>query len=310
MTFTPPATDAGLPPVRRSRGAFPFRLLLGLLLGNLFFCVAVAWRSSRIARTLVFPVRKPVQKPEGMESGWRDVSWRTDDGLTIRGWYFPASNRAALILTHGFGENRAEKWELANVFVRKGYGVLLFDWRAHGESDGERVTWGDRERADLTGALDFLSALPDIDRGRIGIVGFSMGGVVAAEVAAQDLRLAAVVLEGTVPSVRETIRQDFSKWGWLSRFPAEETIRRSGVNLDATDTVASAARIAPRPVFVLHGEIGDVSREEAGRLFAATGEPHWLWQVPGAGHGDYHRVAAGEYVRRLSAFFDAVLPGT
>ena len=76
----------------------------------------------------------------------RDVTLHTSDGLTLRGWFSPGTRRAAVILIHGDGGDRTQLLPQAFVLARHGYGFLAYDSRAHGESDGDRTTWGDCER--------------------------------------------------------------------------------------------------------------------------------------------------------------------
>ncbi|MCP4542759.1 MAG: hypothetical protein GY832_37020, partial [Chloroflexi bacterium] len=62
---------------------------------------------------------------------YKDVAFRSADGLTLRGWYIPSENQGAVILMHGLASNRLMMLDVATVLARHGYGVLLFDLRAH-----------------------------------------------------------------------------------------------------------------------------------------------------------------------------------
>ena len=101
-----------------------------------------------------------------------DVSFRTSDGLELRGWYVPSKNGAAVIAFPGRSGPRAHTRMLA----RHGYGVLLFDRRGEGESDGKSNLLGWGGDKDILAAIDFLKTRPDVDPGRIGGIGLSVGG--------------------------------------------------------------------------------------------------------------------------------------
>jgi dipeptidyl aminopeptidase/acylaminoacyl peptidase len=126
---------------------------------------------------MLHPVRRPVPASALAEARQRlpelqEVVFRSPDGLTLRGWYQPSRNRAAVLLVHGAGENRLWWLDEAEALARRGFGVLLYDSRAHGESEGGLQSWGEHEQLDVIGALDFLSARPDVDPARLGAEGF------------------------------------------------------------------------------------------------------------------------------------------
>jgi amino acid adenylation domain-containing protein len=286
--------------------------VLALAAGTMIGAGSIAFRSGRAALATLHPPRELVQGPPatGELARLQEVSFVTRDHLRIRGWYLPSHNRSAIILAHGHGTSRRQLLPEARILARHGYGVLLFDWRGHGESEGDRVTWGDLERLDLEAAVDFACARPDLDPRHIGALGFSMGGVVAAEVAAADRRLAAVVIEAAYPSLEEAVRWDFRRWGLLSELPAVWAVRRAGVRVDAVRPVDSLCWIHPRPVLVINGDrdsgTPQLMQDEMTR---AACDPKEYWQVRGAAHGGYAQLVPREYERRLVEFFDRALRG-
>jgi hypothetical protein len=121
-----------------------------------------------------------------------DVSFETADGLELRGWYIPSRNGAAVISFPG--RNGSQKQ--ARMLARHGYGVLLFDRRGEGRSEGEPNSWGWGGDADVKAAVDYLQRRPDVDHDRIGGVGLSVGGEMMIETAAEIDELRAVVSDG------------------------------------------------------------------------------------------------------------------
>lgn len=273
------------------------------------FCGVIVFRSVVNAERCLHPARKPLVRPDLSKDRLplKDVSFRTSDHLTLRGWYIPSRNRAAIIVTHGFGDNRADMAPEMLLLARHGYGVLLFDWRGHGESEGDLVTSGDKERRDLYAALDHLSTHPEVDPKRIGVLGFSMGGDIAACAASSDQRIAALILEGCDASLRDSLSMDFGKWGMLSLLPAICCYRIAGVDLDAVQPAAALSRIRPRPVLIINGTVNDTDARTEARLCRAGGSTCQCWTIQGASHGGYAQAAPNAYPDRLLNFFDRAL---
>jgi len=282
------------------------------LLALLAALSALGVRGYRTGQGLLHPPPMPVARPEatGEFAGLEEVSFTNVDGLTLRGWYVPSRNRAAVVLVHGFAGNRTQLLFEARVLARAGYGVLLFDLRAHGESEGDRVTWGDRERHDVTAALDFVSARADVDPARLGLFGFSMGGTTSLLVASSDARVKAVVAAGAYPALEADVYSGYGRWGALSAEPVLWTLRHAGVDVEAVRPIDGMCRLQGRPLLLVNGDIDpDAPAKLQASLFRAACEPKSLWVVEGAGHGEYAKVAPEEYERRLRQHLDPALLG-
>jgi alpha-beta hydrolase superfamily lysophospholipase len=267
----------------------------------------IAWRSWNYALSTLHPPRLPVPSPPPI-GGLQSIEFREPAGLVLRGWWVPPRNRAAIILCHGHGANRAQLTFELTLLARHGYGVLAFDLPGHGTSDGQIVTWGDRERAALEAALDFVGRQPEVDSQRIAALGFSMGGSIVVEVAAIDPRLKAIAISGTYTALSDEFHQESGKWGPLSRIPALEAIEAAGVDPRRVRPVAEISKVAPRPVLLIDGTedpAAPIDMEQ--RLFQAAGEPKTLWIVQGAHHGDYGEIDPSGYEEHLVALFDGAL---
>ena len=121
-----------------------------------------------------------------------NVSFRTSDGLELQGWYVPSKNGAAVIAFPGRSGSQAH----TRMLVSHGYGVLLFDRRGEGQSEGDSNLLGWGADKDILAAIEFLKARPDVDPGKIGGIGLSVGGELMLQAAAETDELAAVVSEG------------------------------------------------------------------------------------------------------------------
>ncbi|RKH61544.1 alpha/beta hydrolase [Corallococcus aberystwythensis] len=276
-------------------------LVLPLLLVVLALSGRAAWRSEQY-----FHYPKPAAVlPEDFGSA-REVTLRTDDGVELRGWYVPSRNRAAWVLAHGLSQTRMDLLPEARVLRDAGYGVLLFDLRAHGQSGGETSTWGDKERQDVRAALAYVRAQPDVDSARVGALGFSIGSAAVAEVAAKDPQVAAVVLLSPFNTLRLAAAYDFRRFGVVTQSGALVPFWRRGIALEEVRTIDAVDRIKPRPLFIVAGteESGQPLLDE---LFTHVAPYAQTWRIPGASHGNFTATAPREYPRRLLEFADTAL---
>jgi dipeptidyl aminopeptidase/acylaminoacyl peptidase len=279
--------------------------LLVLLVGALIVATYIATTAARLAKNTLTPPRDPVDRTPldaGIE-GYEDVTFAASDGVTLHGWYVLPENGAVIILAHGYAGNRLMLLPEARVLVGQGYGALLFDFRGHGESEGDLVTIGDHERRDLDAAIDFVAAQPGVEK--IGAIGFSMGAATLAQVAARDERLDAVVIEAAFPTLVEEIRYRSRAFGPLSQIPTLRAVRQSGVDVDHVRPIDNLCAISPRPVLLIYGELDtDVPPGTAQAMFDEACDPVALWVVQGATHQNYATIVPGEYAARLLSFFD------
>lgn len=235
-----------------------------------------------------------------------DVAFRAGDA-EIRGWIHAPGEGAAVVLLHGAGADRASMLPEASLLARHGFAVLLYDSPGHGESSG-RVTWDEGERAALRAALDRLSIEPGVDPHRLGVLGFSMGSIIALQVAAGEPRVRGVVVTGAIPDFAELLRWQFRGRGPLTSWPAVEAARWAGMDLDHRRPIDLIASIAPRPVLLVAGsDDHTVPPAMTRELFDAAREPKALLVVPGGHHGHYDEVAGARYEQRLVSFFDEAL---
>ena len=237
-----------------------------------------------------------------------DAAFRTSDGLTLRGFYVPPKNGAVVVMGHGQGANRMYFLPYAEMLARHGYGALFFDWRAHGESDGDVSTSSDREQDDLRSAIDFAAVRPGLVAGRIATMGFSVGASTAALEAVTDSRVRAIVLEAVYTSFDDEMRAKHGKYGILSLWPTSVAMRLSGVRPENIRPVDHIGQIAPRHLLFVagsHDEDTPVSVVE--RVYARAGDPKRLFVVEGAGHGQYEATDPGGCERVIVRFLDIAL---
>ncbi len=248
---------------------------------------------------------------EPPESVVEDVEFSSTDGVHIRGWFLSADSGApapTLVMCHGVWTGRRECLPLGLTMRERGYNVLLFDFRAHGLSEGQYITVGHHEMYDVLGAVDYLQTRPDVDAQRIGIVGFSMGAASAIRAAAANPAIRAVVADSAYAAFVDAVRSSFRQVVHFPHYPFGPMALRMAKWLMRVDPqqlrpLDSIGLIAPRPVFIIHGEDDDiVPVRHASLLFKAAGEPKQLWVAPGAHHVGARDLYPDEYANRVDAF--------
>jgi dipeptidyl aminopeptidase/acylaminoacyl peptidase len=252
--------------------------------------------------------------PSTYRAAYENATFETSDGITLKGWLIkPPEEKPgmpAIIICHGLGANRSDFTDLAVFLARRGYFVLTFDFRAHGTSDGSRSSLGYFEQKDVEAAIAFLAMHPRIDRNRIGIFGFSLGGSTAILTAARTGKFAAVAADSAFTSLRDQAHGAITGFYHLPSFPfvnlsilAYELYFQTAVKNISPESVIG--RIAPVPLLIIAGE-GDemIPAENGRRLFRAAQEPKELWVIPVGGHGGTIASAGEEYNKRVGEFFD------
>jgi alpha-beta hydrolase superfamily lysophospholipase len=295
----------GLP----KNGAVRVAMLAALVLG------AILARSTRRGLQLVHPTRSRVTAEEVTRAraeipGLEDVTLHTADGLALRAWFSPGVRGAVVILVHGLFGNRMSLEPDARVFARHGYGVLLFDSRASGDSQGSVACWGDRDQLDARAAVDYALSRPEIDPSRVGMLGFSVGGSTVALESSQDSRVRAVILYATWTSLDREIRTNHRQFGPLSWGPILLVMRSVGIDPRHVTPLEHIAAISPRPLLMITGTADtDTPVSVMQQLFQRAGEPKDLWIVENAVHGGYRATAPAEYETRVISFLDRAFSG-
>ena len=165
-----------------------------LLASQVLFPAAIAYVVTHTARAEV--------PTPNLGAVHEDVAFTTADGLRLEGWFVPSQNGATVIAFPG----RSGPQKHTRMLVRHGYGVLLFDRRGEGASEGDPNTFGWHGERDLHAAAAYLRSRSDVDPERIGAIGLSVGGEMLIRAAAESDEFAAIVSEGaSAQSVRDGI---------------------------------------------------------------------------------------------------------
>ncbi len=248
----------------------------------------VATLTAYYARMFISPPRQRLwASPSDLGMPFEEVQFPARDGLRLSGWFIPTreaesgtefeANSAAptLIFVHSWPWNRLgtaaetvlndipgsspiQLIHLAHSLHRRGYNLLMFDLRNHGQSaPSSPVTFGLREADDVLGALDFLVRRGDVDQQRIGVVSFAIGAnaTIFALPRTNDLR-AVVAVQPTSPAIFSS-RYAYSLFGPLGaivlRFARLIYLVVSGLRFSAIEPSFAVAGAGDTPVLYIQG---------------------------------------------------------
>ncbi|NNN04706.1 MAG: alpha/beta fold hydrolase [Elusimicrobia bacterium] len=252
--------------------------------------------------------------PDQFGIAYEKVAFRSSDGLTLSGWFVPSPSGSdkTMLICHGWGDNKGEILEQTLFLNRtENFNLFYFDFRGHGESEGDQVTLGKLELRDFAAAMAYLKESRPRCAANLGVFGLSMGAAVAAMALPSYPQLKAAVLESPFADFHEVGR----RWAWhrlrVPYFPVVMTIKymarlRSGhADIDRYSPEACLPA-AKTPLFMIAGERdGIMPPEDIRRLFSAAREPKEFWLVPGAAHAQCRRTAPADYEARVAAFLRA-----
>lgn len=230
----------------------------------------------------------------------------------IHGWFSRAdAHRGAVLLLPGIRANRLSMVDRARFLREAGYSVLLIDFQATGETPGDMITFGWRERLDVLAAVDFLRR--QLPGEPVGILGSSLGGA-AALLATPPLRADFLIVESVYPSIDRATANRLHHYLGAPGSAAEPLLLaqlkpRIGVGAEVLRPIDHIGRVAC-PILVISGtKDRNTTADDTRALFAAARAPKELWLVDGAGHVDLHRFAREAYERRVIAFIQQLSRG-
>ena len=261
-------------------------------------CLPASWGAGALLR----PARRHVTQARPV--GADDVEFQ-GAGVKLRGWLFrgPAPRRGTVIYLHGSADNRASGVWIAGHFVERGFDVLAYDGRAHGESEGDACTYGYHEKADLSRAIDILPR-----NGPVVVFGSSLGAAVALQASPQEPRIAAIVAVAPFSDLRTVATERAPFFATTKDIQGAFTLAEAtaGFKVDDVDCARAASSIAV-PVLLVHGANDrETPVEHSRRIHGRLSGPKKLLIVPGAGHNDALRP---EVWKEIDAWIDDSLSG-
>lgn len=240
-----------------------------------------------------------------------NVEFRSSDGIPLRGWWSPGDpTMPVVIFVHGLNRSRLELLERAAESSKRGYGVLLFDLRNHGESGKAYTTLGIFESRDVCAASQVVrekaGSRPQV------LWGVSLGASSAILAAKRCPGFGAIVSDSSFLSFRDTVAHHLTLIFRLPAFPIANLIVaitsfRMGFNADDGDIEEAVRRINLPILFIAGGADQRMPPALAERMLAASPNPaKELVIIPGAKHGEAFATDREKYLNSVYRFLKAL----
>lgn len=262
-------------------------------LGNLLlFCGLLAGGLYLMQPRMVFiPYSEVSENPTDWGLAYEDVWLRTRDGLRLHAWYLPRPGaRQVLLFLHGNAGNISHRRASLEIFHRLGLAVLILDYRGYGRSEGRPSEAG--LYLDAMAAWDHLVGNRGVAPGDVVIFGRSLGGAVAARLAARRSdqgRPGGLILESTFSSAPDMAR---------TLYPVLSHLVPLRFDFDTVQALASVRC----PVMVLHSREDEIIPYALGLKVYASAHPPKVFQELQGDHNQGFLISQPGYERGLAEF--------
>lgn len=266
------------------------RMLFNLAITVVFFYLVlvllVYWGQSRL---VYFPEigREIVTTPDQIGLAYESIEISTTDHQTLHSWFVPAAeNKGTILFFHGNAGNISHRLDYLFMFYQLGYNTLIFDYRGYGQSSGKPSEYGTYQ--DAMAAWRYLTEVKEIAPSSIILFGESLGGAVAAWLAARE-KPGMLVLASVFTSVPDLATQIYPF------LPVRQIARFEYNTLENLRSVSC-------PVFVAHSPQDEIVPFTHGRdLFQIASEPKQFLTLQG-GHNDGFIFMRKDWKMTLDAF--------
>ncbi len=241
------------------------------------------------ARLVYLPLQEIESIPSDIGLAYEDVSLKTSDSVIVNGWFITAqNNRGTVLFCHGNAGNISHRLDTIRALNELGLSVMIFDYRGYGRSEGKPSESG--SILDAEAALLWLEREKGVKAKDIVIMGRSLGGAVAARLAAENTPRG-LILESTFTSIKDL---GALLHPWL---PVRLLMRYEY----PVETLLGDIRC---PVLVAHSPGDDIVPFAMGqRLLAAANEPKDFFELKG-GHNDGFLLSEKDYKRFLDGWLE------
>jgi len=244
---------------------------------------------------------------------FQEVQFASADGVTLAGWYLPReSSPVTIVYCHGLFRSRLEMLERAEKFSQQGYAGLLMDFRRHGKSGEAMTSMGYLERLDVIGAVHYLKDSLRIQT-PIVVYGVSMGAAAALLAAAEEPKIAGLIIDSSFLSFDETITHHAKLFFNLPKFPVASALImftkwRAGFTPENFDLRHAVQKIGDRPILFMAGAKDTrMPPEIAQTLYAASPSSHKnIVIIPNASHGAAFRTDPETCTKAILSCLQAV----
>lgn len=278
-----------------------------------FLCLAVVG-GFLLSRALWLRQAGETIDPTSFLGNVEALEFQTPDGQTHSGWFFPGLRGApVVVICHGYRSSRSEVLTLATSLQQHRYNVFAFNFSGHGESPVGYTTLGYKETEELLAALDMLAARTDVDTGRMGVWGYSMGGFAAVLAADANPRVKALALDSLYDDPRQLLQLELSRAGVGSLLvvgPITLLEYRVLMVLSASAVTPSSALrgMAGRPKLFITGDDAPGLAALTRQLYQEAPGPKELMQLPRTNMASLLEEQRRDYENLVVSFFLRHLP--
>lgn len=242
----------------------------------------------------------------GME--FDDAVFKTDDGLTLRGWFIPSPHAdSTVIICHGMGANKGNFFEYVRLFYGQKLNSLIFDFRGHGDSDSHTTGMGLLEDDDVRAAVEWLKSKKPRQSRHVFGIGSSMGAAALLRAAVVEPRIEAIVLDSCYASAQALADQHVGRFTIIG--PAMADVVMAFMSMQLGESVWSLSpkkvidRLDGRPVLLIHAmDDTMIPPQNLDLLYDQALQPKFKWLGPGT-HSNVMTTDFSAYQNRVLEFF-------
>jgi hypothetical protein len=266
-----------------------YTIFIGLALGYLFLVSFVYLRQGSM---VYYPTKDIEGTPADIGLKYEEITLTTKDSVNLSAWYVPAKNeRGVLLFCHGNAGNISHRLDSIRIFHDLGLGVLIFDYRGYGRSEGSPTEEG--TYLDAESSWDYLVNVKKARSEKIILFGRSLGSAVAAELALRH-PAAGIIIESGFKSIPALGAKFFPY------LPVRLISRFQYSTIDKVDKIVM-------PKLFIHSPQDEMIPYEHGTaLFKNAEEPKEFLQITG-GHNDGFLTSGKIYTDGLNRFISKAI---
>lgn len=289
---------------RRTKWILAVSVAAALVVGAV---CGISWKAGQ---DLLHPERQAsALTPGNLNLTWQWANFTTGDGVEVVGWWVPASAVRAngtVIFLHGYSESKAQGLALTPFLHNASYNVLLFDFRAHGESGGDHTTVGLRETQEVSAAVAWVRGKAGHGDARTFILGWSMGAAAALNAAAGQPGVGGIVADASFSKLQNIVDTSISHFTGLPKWPfgpLAVLFASASAGIEISDNEPAKAIADYRGPLLLIQGLDDVTvtPEQVDEIAAAAPQAT-VWKVPGCVHTECYKIDRPGYEAKVLEF--------
>jgi len=240
------------------------------------------------------------------------VSFKNQDGQVLAGILIRRQNaKANIVLCHGYRNSKEFMYGYVDMFPQ--FNVLLFDFRAHGQSEGRVISVGCHEYKDVIAATNFMRQVVKPHDGNelpVILLGISMGGASAIKAASEDPNICdALIIDSTFADLTKIMVKGFTIKAGLPYYPFFPLVRwmfenTADCRINAMNSACYAKKIT-KPIMLIHScNDSFISPANSLKIYESLNQAKFskVWIGPKCRHGWLHSYYGDLYKKKVSKF--------